>query len=965
MSRIHSQDRSRHSGAMARFESLEARRLLALVTWDGGGNGTDWSDANNWSTNAVPGAADDVIITVPASLPAIHVRNGTTASIRSLQSAEPIIVGANSRLQVATASRSTSLTWLRDGGELRITGGTYRVEGASAQFVVDSGTLGGSGILLIESAASADVAGQLVVSGAVIQNQGTLRWSDGDLSMAGGTIFNGGTINVVHPSSGTFSGRVRGGAGTNALFNLGTINVASGVVCGTARDGADVEFENNGTVNLNGGTFIIGTGGDHAGRFNVNAGGTLHVAVAHIFEGASIVTGAGRLELSGDGAIGLNGTVSVGTLATSAEHVMLGGVTSPRLEVHGGRATLPGNMTFSTGLITAGTLDGADATFTAALDWEGGSMVGPGITRIPFGSQCRIGGATDATRTLSRVLELEGTTTWSTGSIDLVNGTINVRQSFAMQPSSGPLVIDNTSGAAMFNNLHFMQKNIADHGVTFNVPVHSPTGNIFLNAGAMNLARGGAFQNFGATPGSTLSIGGDALLLSDTTLLGVNGHLRFTGGQTTFDGNVSNAQSLTVSGGTYTTSGAICPQVHVTGGTLILNRHTTITGGSMTAGEWLGSGNVTIGGSLTWSGGTFGGTGRLSSTSTGAISVNGGFHTLRRDALLDGFTHWTSGDIELAGGSIINQGVFVARNESGTMSLFRTSGDEPFINKAFATLARQLGGTARFHLRVHNEGQVTVEGGTLRLGDGGEHTGNFYIGAGAAVELGGAHDFEASSLIPGQGQLVIANADVDIAGDQNFGGDVIVGNNGRIDFAGQRTQLASLQINFGGSAVVRAGGSSRLIVEDLGIAHGSSLDLNDNVMIVDHGDQSLIGYVHSLLRDGYAGGAWNGSGIRSSVAAAQPGTAIGCAESVDLFSSFPATFAGEAIDDTAVVLRFALRGDANLDGRVNLADFNRLAANFGSTSSAWSRGDFNYDGNVNLSDFNALASNFGRELGVN
>jgi hypothetical protein len=56
----------------------------------------------------------------------------------------------------------------------------------------------------------------------------------------------------------------------------------------------------------------------------------------------------------------------------------------------------------------------------------------------------------------------------------------------------------------------------------------------------------------------------------------------------------------------------------------------------------------------------------------------------------------------------------------------------------------------------------------------------------------------------------------------------------------------------------------------------------------------------------------------------------------------------------------ALPGDANFDGTVNLQDFNRLAANFGSTGTWWKHGDFNFDGNVNLADFNLLAANFGQ-----
>ena len=49
---------------------------------------------------------------------------------------------------------------------------------------------------------------------------------------------------------------------------------------------------------------------------------------------------------------------------------------------------------------------------------------------------------------------------------------------------------------------------------------------------------------------------------------------------------------------------------------------------------------------------------------------------------------------------------------------------------------------------------------------------------------------------------------------------------------------------------------------------------------------------------------------------------------------------------------FVLTGDANHDGRVNLDDFNVLAANFGQSGRDGSTGDFTYDGIVNLDDFN-------------
>ena len=50
-------------------------------------------------------------------------------------------------------------------------------------------------------------------------------------------------------------------------------------------------------------------------------------------------------------------------------------------------------------------------------------------------------------------------------------------------------------------------------------------------------------------------------------------------------------------------------------------------------------------------------------------------------------------------------------------------------------------------------------------------------------------------------------------------------------------------------------------------------------------------------------------------------------------------------------------GDANLDGHVNLLDFNALAGNFNHPGS-WETGDFSGDGLVNLLDFNLLAAEF-------
>jgi hypothetical protein len=65
----------------------------------------------------------------------------------------------------------------------------------------------------------------------------------------------------------------------------------------------------------------------------------------------------------------------------------------------------------------------------------------------------------------------------------------------------------------------------------------------------------------------------------------------------------------------------------------------------------------------------------------------------------------------------------------------------------------------------------------------------------------------------------------------------------------------------------------------------------------------------------------------------------------------------------AIDVHVPLPGDANGDDRVNLADFNVLATNFGRFGRGVQHGDFTYDGVVNLQDFNVLASRFGQMLG--
>jgi hypothetical protein len=66
---------------------------------------------------------------------------------------------------------------------------------------------------------------------------------------------------------------------------------------------------------------------------------------------------------------------------------------------------------------------------------------------------------------------------------------------------------------------------------------------------------------------------------------------------------------------------------------------------------------------------------------------------------------------------------------------------------------------------------------------------------------------------------------------------------------------------------------------------------------------------------------------------------------------------------TVELAMLRLMGDANLDGRVDIADLGILAANWQATGTTWEQGDFNEDGVVDIADLGILAGNW--QAGVN
>jgi Ca2+-binding RTX toxin-like protein len=168
-------------------------------------------------------------------------------------------------------------------------------------------------------------------------------------------------------------------------------------------------------------------------------------------------------------------------------------------------------------------------------------------------------------------------------------------------------------------------------------------------------------------------------------------------------------------------------------------------------------------------------------------------------------------------------------------------------------------------------------------------------------------------------------------------------------------RIGALSIGSGGAAAITPGDAKVLTVTSLDIAGTGRFNLSDGGLIVDYALASPIATIRSLLRLGFNGGAWNGPGLATDRGDAST-FALGYGEASDVAAG--GTFAGQAVDGTAVVVRLTRYGDANLDGAVGFADLVRMAQHFTSQGVTWPMGDFDYNGLTDFEDLVHLAQNY-------
>jgi hypothetical protein len=958
------------------MESVEPRRLLAAVAWDGGGDGVLWSDPANWSTNALPGLGDHVTINVAGS-PTIVV--DTPVQINSLVSQEALSIALATMLvegpaTLNAATRVAGGQWLSVVGQLTL----------NSTLTLGDAVTTTAGSLYIAGAADQTIAGTGAI--AIDYSGGIYNYTYDPIMATGLDLTIPATIAVNSSGYASIYSTFAGGR----IVNNTTITLTAPDTFYTAQLGdASTQFINNGTVSLGGGL--------QAGSLGFVNAGTLLLAPGTGFNGTNFINNPGRtinvtdatLTLLDDGEIGPGSWDNNGTIALGDNGVLnLGG-----FFVAGDLGTITRSGTNAVNL--TGTLDNTAQVFTfnnTRGNWNliGGTIRGGSIDRIGSNTLQIINGTLNGVTvnmplhafngssllvenlTLNDVLTLGDSTSTTSGTLyvyastaQTINGSgaINIDYwggiyNYTYDPMTAqgldltiPASIEvNSNGYAYMYAAYTSGRIVNNSTLTFTAPANSydvqlGTGATqFVNNGTINI--GGQLLatavNLVNNPGRTINISNASLTLNDDGEAGPqswdnNGTIALTS-----NGSLSLGGFLTKPDiGAVTRTGTT--SVQLTG---ILDN---------TADTWALAASV---GSVTVVGGTVrGGIVQPSPAATFTIA-----HGTLAGVRLQGVTTVTSyalilGDLELDLATV-NLGTAAG----GAYLQFNDHLDQSILGSGDIV---SLGSGSGIYNYAYD--LVTGSGLNLALGVGIEVSG-------AGTTISSAYE---GATITNRAQLVLNGGGIWQLGSTGTGGltnfATVTLTNGTTASAAFVGDVYSLILDGPGVSMQILAGNYRFnqtvpVLNDaqLYAGEGWTLDADMNIggiVIFDHGPgESVATDLRSRVITGYAGGAWTGPGLRSSAAAADSRTAVGYASSGELFPGLTGGVVGSFfVDQDAFVVRHTLKGDADLDRTVGFSDLLRLAQNYG-LPSTWASGDFNYDGGTNFNDLLALAQQYGTSL---
>jgi hypothetical protein len=313
------------------------------------------------------------------------------------------------------------------------------------------------------------------------------------------------------------------------------------------------------------------------------------------------------------------------------------------------------------------------------------------------------------------------------------------------------------------------------------------------NAGTISVPAGTTLNYAGGTfttSGNPSVSGAGTLLVSGVTSATLGGTVNVTGsnifsnGSVDFTGNYTCTNTMVISGCTasFDGTGTVSPSIlTLSGGTL---------GGAQT---------VTARNSMSWSGGSMGGTGRtlIPSGASLAVSNLSTFNSLTSRTLDNGgTTTWAGASIVINGGVITNEPGALFQVQSPAS--FNGGGSERFDN-AGTLLTMGSGKNTFAGFALNNFNLVEIQGGTLVL-QGGNNAGTISVPAGTVLNYaGGTFTTSGNPSVSGAGMLLVSGSTTaTLGGTVNVSGSNIFSGNS-VDFTGNYTCTNIMAIS-GGTA---------------------------------------------------------------------------------------------------------------------------------------------------------------------
>jgi autotransporter-associated beta strand protein len=485
-----------------------------------------------------------------------------------------------------------------------------------------------------------------------------------------------------------------------------------------------------------------------------------------------------------------------------------------------------------------------------------------------------------------------------------------------------------------------------------------------LTGSQVTFNTGTSFETFQSVAGSVtrpfVFKGGNVIGSGSTTVGTVDAPITLQG-NVTLEANVGGIPSLTVNN------------------PIILNGNIIESGGSFSVTK-LGVSTATLGGTNTYSGGTIISGGTLATAS--ATALGAGTVEVDSGAFLD-----LNGNAP-AVAALSSTGTGTIGNSSTTAVGTLNYAGNPVNPSTFNGVIRDVLGAGT------QKSALTVSSGSLTLAAANTYTGNTTVNAGGTLVLASSGSIGAAGNVTVNGTLTSNQTSQTIASLNGAAGGALVLNGTTLTVSNGGTfgadwndgATASTITNAGGTlalngatasggtvnanAAVNFGGTSGItpatrLLNTLNIAASTAVKITHSQFpftptIVkptntSFGAGSTLDLTNNaFITTGTASGAF-GQLQSGQIISSEPSDAIHAIGYVDLGGADAGKFE----------VRYTLKGDTNLDGKVDVGDLGALATSYGiSGGMSWANGDFNRDQNVDVGDLGALATNYGTQLGT-